>query len=417
MKVADIMQRQVETVRPDDNIREVSRLIFGRGVSGIPVVEGKKLVGIITEYDIFQKLYPSMQDVIEDYSTAHNFDAMEENVGSILKTKVADLMTRKIRTVKPDTPIMKAQSIMTINDFSRLPVVNDKDQLVGIISDGDIFRAVIGKRLPFEKEEGFYDWMATYYDTFINWEDRLSTEIPDLLGLFKQHKVKSVVNIGSSTGEHNIALAEHGIETWGLDVSRLIARVAQKKVDALSDRVKTHIHLLSGAYKTIIDQLPNDTIDAAIFTGNAFPHVIHTEPDILALITNKLSKRNGLLFFQIVNFEKLFNNGSSLREFTIKKLPHAFEDQIALLGFYTQIRKRKLATFDATAFQYMRGKWIFKGIHSAPIVYIGKEEITAMLKKLGYKHISFSGSPFYGPLFDRPFSPRDSDWLNVVATR
>ncbi|PJA00602.1 MAG: hypothetical protein COX78_00325, partial [Candidatus Levybacteria bacterium CG_4_10_14_0_2_um_filter_35_8] len=65
MKVQDVMSSRVDLVFTDTPVREVSRLIFGKGVNGVPVCNGKKIVGFITERDILAKFYPSMQEYIE----------------------------------------------------------------------------------------------------------------------------------------------------------------------------------------------------------------------------------------------------------------------------------------------------------------------------------------------------------------
>ena len=66
MKVADVMSTSVDTVSVDTSVKEVCRLIFGRGINGIPVCKGKKVIGFISERDILSRFHPSIREYIED---------------------------------------------------------------------------------------------------------------------------------------------------------------------------------------------------------------------------------------------------------------------------------------------------------------------------------------------------------------
>src|SRR3989344_8983347 len=110
MKVADVMSKQIDFVRPDDHVEKVALLIFGRGVNGIPVCENKKLVGMVTENDILTKFFPSISEFIEDTVHEANFEAMEEKAATIMSLPVSKIMTKNPTVVKPSTPLLRAQS-------------------------------------------------------------------------------------------------------------------------------------------------------------------------------------------------------------------------------------------------------------------------------------------------------------------
>ncbi len=148
MIVKDIMQTSVIRVSETTPIREVAKLIFSKGISGAPVIKGKKLVGMVTEEDIFSHMYPTIQEIIEDYPHAHDFTGMEHNIVKLLDVPVSKIMVKQVHTVTADTPIMKAQGIMLTHNFSRLPVVDKKGNLIGIVSQGDIFRELIKHEIP-----------------------------------------------------------------------------------------------------------------------------------------------------------------------------------------------------------------------------------------------------------------------------
>lgn len=148
MIVKDILQAKVDFTTPDATLLDAARVIFGHNHKGVPVVKlpSKKLVGFITEQDILSQLFPNIKDLIEDYVHARDFEAMEEKVKTILIKKVKEVMSKKIRTIHVDKPILQAESIMKLRDISRLPVVDSKGNLIGIISKGDIFRALVNAK-------------------------------------------------------------------------------------------------------------------------------------------------------------------------------------------------------------------------------------------------------------------------------
>ena len=140
MQVKDIMSRSVKTVSPDTRLIEVVSLMCLYRYSGIPVVEGGKLIGIISEKDVLHSLLPSLEDLMDNMSTI-DFDALMKNYGSVVKKTVADLMTHKVMTVSPDMHILKAASVMAGNRFRRIPVASG-GELVGMLSLGDVHKAI-----------------------------------------------------------------------------------------------------------------------------------------------------------------------------------------------------------------------------------------------------------------------------------
>jgi CBS-domain-containing membrane protein len=115
------MTTDVITVSPQTGIRDAARLMFRNRVSGLPVVTlGGALTGIITEAD-FLRLEVERQEGGTDFG---------EDVGAVMSAGVV--------TTGPDTSIYEAAKIMTFQDIKRLPVVDEEQHLLGIISRADI---------------------------------------------------------------------------------------------------------------------------------------------------------------------------------------------------------------------------------------------------------------------------------------
>ena len=141
------MSKNVKTVSPETNFRKLGEIIFGKPESkkypSTPVVDNKgKLLGIVTQEDIIRKLYPSQKELIENFFEVSNFQKMEEGIHEIENLSAKDLMHEIPHTTTLDTPILQAGSLMLVHHLRRLMVVNDNGILIGIITMGDIFRAM-----------------------------------------------------------------------------------------------------------------------------------------------------------------------------------------------------------------------------------------------------------------------------------
>lgn len=140
MKVEELMSKKVITVLPDASFTLIWKIIFKKGIHGLPVVDKDgTLIGIISEEDLFSKLYPSYGEYIDDFRAASNFEEMEKNIREIKGLKAKDVMSRRIYLAHPEDPILRALSTMMIRQVWQLPVTDKKRKLVGIISKGDIF--------------------------------------------------------------------------------------------------------------------------------------------------------------------------------------------------------------------------------------------------------------------------------------
>jgi acetoin utilization protein AcuB len=131
MLVEKRMRTQPITVAPQDSFRHAMALIRQRGIRHLPVVEGGRLVGIVTDRDLRQAS-PSPATSLD----IHELHYLLERVA------VREIMTSPVITVTPDTPIDEAARIMLQDRIGCLPVLRGTE-LVGIITETDILGAFV----------------------------------------------------------------------------------------------------------------------------------------------------------------------------------------------------------------------------------------------------------------------------------
>ncbi len=145
MKVRELMDTEVISVKPETTYEEVARLLYRHQVTGVPVLDEKeRVVGFVSEKDIVRILYPWYKSYYESPESYTDMEARESKAGDIRNTKVETFMKKNILTVTPDDPIMKAGALMLAHDVNRLPVV-ESGALVGIVSRDSIYKAILKK--------------------------------------------------------------------------------------------------------------------------------------------------------------------------------------------------------------------------------------------------------------------------------
>lgn len=134
MVVEQYMTLNPITVRPDTTLRKVQDLFQTHQIRHLPVVQGKRLVGIITDRDL-RHLLPSSLAAPDDIA---RFTA------AWVQVKVGEVMTRRVHSVTPDTRTHRAARLMVEHRIGCLPVVRGSS-LVGIITTIDLLRAMAGE--------------------------------------------------------------------------------------------------------------------------------------------------------------------------------------------------------------------------------------------------------------------------------
>lgn len=137
MKVRDVMTADVATVAPDTDLRDVAALLVQKRISGVPVVEGGRVLGVVSERDILFKERPS--DGLHRGVLAWLMDEGDLMLKIDART-AGTAMTSPAVTIGPARGVADAAALMLDESISRLPVV-EGDTLVGIVTRHDLVRA------------------------------------------------------------------------------------------------------------------------------------------------------------------------------------------------------------------------------------------------------------------------------------
>ena len=120
MKIQDVMTRDPRCVTPEASAREAAQIMRDEGVGIVPVVEGDRLVGLVTDRDLAVRLVADGRDG---------------------NTTVRDVMSsEQIATCRPEEDLDRAMETMAREQVRRIPIVDERGMLVGIVAQADVVR-------------------------------------------------------------------------------------------------------------------------------------------------------------------------------------------------------------------------------------------------------------------------------------
>lgn len=124
--ISSIMTTDLLTVSPNDSLSHVRQILTKHRIHHVPVVENKKLMGLVTTYDLFKLSYhPDELDNI----------------------KVSEVMTKKLATLEPHDKVGSAAEIFLEHLFHAVPIVKN-GELVGIVTSFDVMKYEFRKAYP-----------------------------------------------------------------------------------------------------------------------------------------------------------------------------------------------------------------------------------------------------------------------------
>lgn len=220
MKAKDVMTPHVISVGPDDTVGKVAEILLSARISGLPVVEGEKLVGIVSEGDLIRRAEIGTAERHRSWWLrlfTDNATLATEYVKSHAK-RVRDVMTKKVITVTEDTRLTDIATVLEKNRIKRVPVVRD-GRLVGIVTRANLIQGLAAARATPPPS-------ATADDATIR------AEVLDVL------RSESWSGIGTM----NVTVSGGVVEFWGAYASeqeRKAARVAAESVPGVR-KVEDH---------------------------------------------------------------------------------------------------------------------------------------------------------------------------------
>lgn len=146
MKIEDFMIVDVVTVTKDTSITQLLETLVTNHIGGAPIIkEDNTLLGIISDGDIIRYLHPKSRTVYDMFSLVmvSEREDLQHKLEYSLEHRVEDFMREKdLYTVQPKDDIEKALNILSKYHFKKLPVVDDNNKVVGVISRGDMIRFI-----------------------------------------------------------------------------------------------------------------------------------------------------------------------------------------------------------------------------------------------------------------------------------
>ncbi len=143
MRIGDIMSKKVVSLMPGHSVRHAAQIMLDCRVSGVPVVDADKVVGMLTEGDLLRRVEVGSEGrpyhfslspagAARDYVRTHSW-------------RVADVMSSPVVTVTEDMPLTDAALLLSTRGIKRVPVVRD-GTLVGILSRADFLKIIAQSR-------------------------------------------------------------------------------------------------------------------------------------------------------------------------------------------------------------------------------------------------------------------------------
>jgi CBS domain-containing protein len=156
-KVKDFMRCDVFFVKPNHSVFDVAKVFSQNNISGAPVVENCKVVGVISVSDIIKFMNVKLGNseiFTEDPNSlmvlffnlvklGKDYIDFRKQLEKISKTEIKHMMSKKVVHISSEASLFEAAEMMEKNDVNRLPVV-ENGRLIGIIARTDLIKALIG---------------------------------------------------------------------------------------------------------------------------------------------------------------------------------------------------------------------------------------------------------------------------------
>ncbi|GAB61701.1 MAG: CBS domain-containing protein [Candidatus Jettenia sp.] len=131
MLVKEMMKTQLVTLNADAKLGFANDIMYLGRIRHLPVMKGEDIVGILSQRDLYRA---SLTSILTNW---------RENKEFLDSVKVSEVMTKNVITVSPDTTVEEAAKIMIDKKVGCLPVVKDRNKLIGLITETDVLQYFI----------------------------------------------------------------------------------------------------------------------------------------------------------------------------------------------------------------------------------------------------------------------------------
>lgn len=143
MLIKDIMTPDVMTVREDDTVEKCANLLSTHDLSGLPVVDkNNQVTGIITEGDLIRRASrikaPAFLELLGGIIYLEDPNKFIDDVKRSMSHTVKNVMSDDVTTIHSDVEVEAAATLLVRKKIKRLPVVDEQEKLIGIVSRKDI---------------------------------------------------------------------------------------------------------------------------------------------------------------------------------------------------------------------------------------------------------------------------------------
>jgi glycine/sarcosine N-methyltransferase len=248
-----------------------------------------------------------------------------------------------------------------------------------------------------------YNELSEDYDRFVNWHNRLAIELPFIIKLLQQLRSRAILDAATGTGMHAIALAQHGFQAAGADIS--VGMVEQARRNATSAGVEVRFEV--APFGTLAATFGAHSFQAMLCLGNSLPHLL-SQPDLDAALRDFAAclEPGGLLLVQNRNFDAVM----SQHERWMEPQSHSEGDTEWIFQRFYDFDPDGLLTFNMVTLKRVeQGVWSQKVISSRlrPLL---QDEIVSSMSLAGFSDIQS-----YGNMSGDPFDPRTSGNLVILA--
>jgi SAM-dependent methyltransferase len=248
-----------------------------------------------------------------------------------------------------------------------------------------------------------YDSISSDYDRFVNWQNRLSFELPFIIKQLQQINARSILDSATGTGMHAIALAQLGYCTSGADIST--GMIQKARTNAISAGVQVQFEITG--FGSLGQTFGVHSFDALLCLGNSLPHLL-SRLDLDAALHDFAAclKPGGMLLIQNRNFDAITTHHDRWME------PQSYveADTEWIFQRFYDFDPDELLTFNMVTLKRVnRGNWSQKVVASRLRPLLQDELVTAV------SEAGFEGLITYGDMSGTDFDPETSGNLVLFS--